>query len=87
MLYTDTLFFAIVVLIVLLLQCPGTQSQVHAAIDMMKQRFPPRQFPGITWEQLNVAEAPVLPPEIMQVMKFNLKDTWFYVIRVDIHNL
>lgn len=33
----------------------------------MKQRFPPRQFPGITWEQLNVVEAPVLTPEIMQV--------------------
>ena len=57
-----------VVLQIYFLWISGTQSQVHNAIDMIKQRFPPRQFPGITWEQLSIVESsPILPPEIMQV--------------------
>ena len=51
----------------------GTQTQVNQALDQIKQRFPPRQFPGITFEQLNVVqESPILPPEIMQVIDLNM---------------
>jgi len=47
----------------------GTNSQVNAALALIKSRFPPEYFEDITYEQLNttVDQPPVLTPEIMQL--------------------
>ncbi|XP_074643675.1 A-kinase anchor protein 1, mitochondrial-like [Tubulanus polymorphus] len=47
----------------------GTESQIQAALVIIKRKFPQRKFPGIDYRQINAAPpaSPMLSPELMQL--------------------